>query len=115
MVDATERLQVLLSQEEAVYKTSDYLVRMNAKQQQSETRRSSSTSPNAPNTPKKRKTCDDDLSREELSYAVSDAPEGRFEDDGSASTQINKHWREKICEWAYQGTYIPVFHINDSS
>jgi hypothetical protein len=109
-VDANERLQVLLSQEEAVYKTSDYLVRMNGKQQQSETGRSFS-SPNTPNTPKKRKSCDDDLYAEEQS-SLSNAPEGRVEDDGSASTQINKHWREKICEWAYQGTCIRLSDIS---
>lgn len=108
MVDTTERLQVLLSQEEAVYKTSDYLVRMNRKQQQPETGRSCSSSPN---TPKKRKSCDDDLYAEEQS-SLSNAPEGRVEDDGSASTQINKHWREKICEWAYQGTCIRLSDVS---
>ena len=25
--------------------------------------------------------------------------------DPSATTRINKHWREKICEWAYQGKF----------
>ncbi len=31
------------------------------------------------------------------------APSGQPSADGSSNSQINKHWREKICEWAYQG------------
>mmetsp|Transcript_26188 Transcript_26188/g.46170 ORF Transcript_26188/g.46170 Transcript_26188/m.46170 type:complete len:150 (-) Transcript_26188:976-1425(-) len=120
MVDASERLQVLLSQEESIYKTTDYLARIHAQMQQpavalgtldpavasaAQARSVSSSSP------KKRKSSWDD---EDNSGEQSSPPAGQqcaSADDaagteGSSSTQINKHWREKICEWAYQGTSL---------
>ena len=107
MVDTTERLQVLLAQEVAIYQTSDYLARMQTGAQQvvataKAVDRHSSFS-EATTSPKKRKCFDDD---EEV--AVDRSPSatacrGTGEDSGTSSTMINKHWREKICEWAYQG------------
>jgi len=124
MVDASERLQVLLSQEESIYKTTDYLARIHAQMQQpavalgtvdpavasaAQARSVSSSSP------KKRKSSWDD---EDNSGEQSSPPAGQqcaSADDaagteGSSSTQINKHWREKICEWAYQ--VVDHFDLN---
>jgi hypothetical protein len=107
MLDASERLQVLLSQEEVVYKTSDYLAKMNTQAQQQlngacDTTRS--ISPSSSTSPKKRKSCDDgDVCADEQSPPSTRSSPGDDDDEGTSSTQINKHWREKICEWAYQG------------
>ena len=87
MVDATERLKVLLTQETDFYKTSDYLPRM-----QSLAKRNERPFDDAiPPSPKKRKAegCKEEEEPTRAEMAV--------------STTINKHWREKICEWAYQG------------
>lgn len=99
MVDASERLQVLLSQEEVIYKTSDYLARMQSQQTSDATTSSSSSS----NSPKKRKSCEDDQQRSSAAAHAGAGDDG--DEDGTSSSQINKHWREKICEWAYQGTF----------
>ena len=107
MVDASERLQVLLSQEEVIYKTSDYLARMQSQALQHDSRVmdttiSGSSSSSSSTSPKKRKSCDDDVCvGEQQPIARKDG--SADDDDGTSSTQINKHWREKICEWAYQG------------
>lgn len=57
------------------------------------------SSPESPS--KKRKSLDSSRSS---SIHHSDPP-FRGYSDPSANTHINKHWREKICEWAYQGTF----------
>ena len=146
MVDAGERLQVLLMQETTHYQTSDYLTRMQteleigsfdraaadvaaalAEKQQQQQQKIPPSSPN------KRKSWDDLTSVEEslpkctshkdqcrrtaattCASSVASASAGAVEGgsipgDGSSAgstSQINKHWREKICEWAYQGTLI---------
>jgi septum formation topological specificity factor MinE len=84
MVDASERLQVLLSQEASIYRTSDYLARMQLQAKMDDT--SANDSPS-----KKRKSIDEDVQS------------SHSNGNGTSSTTINKHWREKICEWAYQG------------
>jgi len=105
MVDASERLQVLLSQEENIYKTSDYLARMQIEsptvEPETDTPVSNGDGSFSPNS-KKRKA----MSRVEEPTQLS--LQGGKEDssvvsEGSSASQINKHWREKICEWAYQG------------
>jgi hypothetical protein len=100
MVDATERLTVLLTQEKQFYGTSDYLARMQGMAQDS-LRPSSGEAldadGSAPPSPKKRKS-------EDGSHADSASSSST---DGSASV-INKHWREKICEWAYQGMFAKI-------
>ena len=103
MVDASERLQVLLVQEEAIYKTSDYLARLQAPTTMLDVNSSS---------PKKRKSWDDgdngDCAEQSSTAGSADEdvrPPNAAGSEGSSSTQINKHWREKICEWAYQGTF----------
>ena len=90
MVDASERLQVLLSQEASIYKTTDYLSRMQL-QAKMEAGGSTVDSPS-----KKRKSIDGETVHKSSPSVASDG-------DGTSSTTINKHWREKICEWAYQG------------
>ena len=133
MVDGGERLQVLLTQEANNYQTCDYLSRMQglaraheaaieaaaaAEQQCSY----SSTNPSEPSSPKKRKSWDDLTSAEEsesqhteqcrrttATTCASSSGSGSVSVGSSSTTststsQINKHWREKICEWAYQGT-----------
>lgn len=91
MVDASERLQVLLSQEANIYRTSDYLTRMQLQAKMEVGGESTNDSPS-----KKRKSIDGDVIEQPSSSGASDG-------DGTSSTTINKHWREKICEWAYQG------------
>ena len=170
MVDAGERLRVLLKQEAVIYQTTDYLTRMSLNgiavggisghhhQQQS----------SPPSSPNKRKSSgdlttaeDDDVKDQSSSSLLRSAastvhdhnrrcrnrkwkptpstqanttssstggvPTGtgdcpaaatsKTNGSGSASvgsssssttitgkeTTLNKHWREKICEWAYQG------------
>jgi hypothetical protein len=110
MVDASERLQVLLTQEERIYKTSDYLTRLQGIEPCLV--QSTSNPKSSPSSPKKRKSLDDDgmdgedqedsTDREcQAAATVTSAPGAS---EGSSNSQINKHWREKICEWAYQGT-----------
>lgn len=116
MVDATERLQVILTQEATFYKTSDYLTRMQSEPEQSSeptlifSSSSSDAEATSPNRKRKSLLCTD----EEL-HSFDGSPESpkapKRINSGAASTtssegsssQINKHWREKICEWAYQG------------
>ena len=170
MVDAGERLRVLLKQEAVIYQTTDYLTRMSLNgiavggisghhhQQQS----------SPPSSPNKRKssgdltTAEDDDVKDQSSSSLlrsaastvhdhnrrcrnrkwkptpstqanttssstggvptgtgdcSAAATSKTNGSGSASvgsssssttitgkeTTLNKHWREKICEWAYQG------------
>lgn len=103
MVDAAERLQVLLKQEATIYRTSDYLTRiitegqMDARLPVSASSDDSASSPESPS--KKRKSLDS--STETNAHPVDPPFQGNT--DPSASSCINKHWREKICEWAYQG------------
>eukprot|EP00529_Nitzschia_sp_RCC80_P020426 CAMPEP_0113485152 /NCGR_PEP_ID=MMETSP0014_2-20120614/24336_1 /TAXON_ID=2857 /ORGANISM="Nitzschia sp." /LENGTH=408 /DNA_ID=CAMNT_0000378789 /DNA_START=66 /DNA_END=1292 /DNA_ORIENTATION=- /assembly_acc=CAM_ASM_000159 len=156
MVDATERLEVLLSQEANTYRTTDYLTRIHEQQEEllaraasaaavdmeweEEGDRSSPSSSNnssgradaasSPSSPKKRKSsCDDDeIDLGTATTAAAATAEQRgpsSERDGrqagqsaapgaesatSNSSLINKHWREKICEWAYQ--VVDHFDLN---
>jgi hypothetical protein len=106
MVDASERLEVLLTQEEWIYKTTEYITRLQELEPNLANPKSS------PSSPKKRKSLDDDGVEGE-DQEVSSHSECRTRtsvtnssgaSEGSSNSQINKHWREKICEWAYQGT-----------
>mmetsp|Transcript_7453 Transcript_7453/g.8521 ORF Transcript_7453/g.8521 Transcript_7453/m.8521 type:complete len:462 (-) Transcript_7453:237-1622(-) len=168
MVDAGERLQVLLTQEATIYQTTDYLTRMNgvaklqemrleqqvaaanvaaAKQHQCLSSSSSGESSSPPSSPNKRKSWDELTSVEEEDSNSSSSSSARHTEQcrrtaattcassvsstgagtggagsgsgsgrsvGSSSTstssQINKHWREKICEWAYQ--VVDHFDLN---
>ena len=123
MVDAGERLQVLLRQEATNYQTCDYLSRMqglvkaqeNFLEAVSEAGHESSSSD--PSSPKKRKSWEDLTSvsqsdasqhteqcRRTASTTCASSAGGASVGSSSTTSQINKHWREKICEWAYQGT-----------
>ena len=121
MVDAGERLQVLLRQEATNYQTCDYLSRMQgiAKAQETviEVASTADQYSSDPSSPKKRKSwgdltaADNDEShhaeqcRRTTSTTCASSAGGASVGSSSTSTsQINKHWREKICEWAYQGT-----------
>jgi len=132
MVDAGERLQVLLRQETRNYPTCDYLSRMQgiAKAQETVLEAASSADQfsSDPSTPKKRKSWGDLTSirsvdqtdsqhteqcRRTASTASAPASSAGGASVGSSSTstsQINKHWREKICEWAYQ--VVDHFDLN---
>ena len=95
MVDASERLGVLLMQESVHYPTCDYLSRIHAKVE----------GDGSPSSNKKRKSLfGAEGSDHESSSAAPATPAmpQRTGEDGTV-TQINKQWREKICEWAYQG------------
>jgi hypothetical protein len=112
MVDASERLQVLLTQEERIYKTSDYLTRLQSPNY--DDCRSMFTPTSSPSSPKKRKSLDGGImdgedqeeSTERQCHSAAAAATDCEGSEGSATSQINKHWREKICEWAYQGRNI---------
>jgi hypothetical protein len=129
MVDAAERLQVLLTQEATFYATSDYLGRMQA-------------APVAPLlvTPKNVSNAQEELqpgSKKRKSLGSTEHESGHSSDSSTmpgpgkrthtetsqvqssegSSSQINKHWREKICEWAYQGKnffdrIVPYWHLS---
>ena len=93
MIDAAERLEVLLKQEEDHYLTSDYLSKIHLKDVDDER-----DEPVSPSSNKKRKALSgtvDNLNETPLSNPA--------HPEESATSQINKQWREKICEWAYQG------------
>jgi hypothetical protein len=113
MVDASERLLVLLTQEATFYRTSDYLTRMQSEPEQSSKPTpmlSSSCSDTEVSPSKKRKSllCENDdmdsldSSPESPPKRLNSGAASTTSSEGSSS-QINKHWREKICEWAYQG------------
>jgi hypothetical protein len=112
MVDASERLHILLSQEKIIYQTSDYLTRMHSQAQYHhatsamDTSNKCSPSSSPSTSPKKRKSYDDDVN---VVDQPSRATHNSAGDDEGSSTQINKHWREKICEWAYQGKYTSQY------
>lgn len=125
MVDAGERLQVLLRQEATNYQTCDYLSRMQglAKAQEIEAGSTAdhqcTTDPSS--SPKKRKSWDDLTSVDEpnsqhteqcrrtaSTTCASSAGGASVGSASSGTSQINKHWREKICEWAYQGTLFSI-------
>jgi hypothetical protein len=108
MVDANERLQVLLTQEETIYRTSDYLTRM---QHDFSAMDADATvpsddnnelSPGSPNKKRKSLTNSGDTSTGSSS-PLQNGEAGHKSGDSNSNSQINKHWREKICEWAYQG------------
>lgn len=110
MVDASERLQVILVQEEKNYKTSDYMTRMQGASEGNNAEKRASSSPmdeSSPSPSKKRKSlsCLEEAFAEESSFQNGRNNDSQSNDDGdgSSTSQINKHWREKICEWAYQG------------
>ena len=139
MVDAGECLQVLLTREAKNYQTCDYLSRMQglAKAQEiaietaaaaAEQCSSSSSSSSDPSSPKKRKSWDDLTSAEDdesnrhteqcrrtaATTCASSAGAGSVGSSSNNTSQINKHWREKICEWAYQGTSLSIYIIIES-
>lgn len=100
MVDASERLQVLLSQEATIYRTADYLSRLQKDLHfdvgvpSSDEADDAGSSPESPS--KKRKSLDSSTDqREESPY--------RGHSEHSAHSRMNEHWRDKICVWAYQG------------
>eukprot|EP00531_Pseudo-nitzschia_arenysensis_P012343 CAMPEP_0116133766 /NCGR_PEP_ID=MMETSP0329-20121206/10283_1 /TAXON_ID=697910 /ORGANISM="Pseudo-nitzschia arenysensis, Strain B593" /LENGTH=392 /DNA_ID=CAMNT_0003628423 /DNA_START=122 /DNA_END=1300 /DNA_ORIENTATION=- len=129
MVDAGERLQVLLTQEATNYQTCDYLSRMQglAKAQESvleaasDVGQQSQVDPSS--SPKKRKSWGDLSSadgsdsqntescrRTASTTCASSAGAASVASSSSGTSQINKHWREKICEWAYQ--VVDHFDLN---
>jgi hypothetical protein len=113
MVDASERLQVLLTQEENIYKTSDYMTRMKMGSQLMKTDRGAPSTTNGdesspPSAKKKRKSWSSQEEAAQQSSCqgtqISDMG-STCDSDGYSTSHINKHWREKICEWAYQGKW----------
>lgn len=126
MVDAGERLQVLLRQEATNYLTCDYLSRMQglAKAEETVIEAASTAdhqSSSDPSSPKKRKSWEDLTSvnqtesqhteqcrRTASTTCASSAGAASVGSSNSSTSQINKHWREKICEWAYQGTSYSI-------
>ena len=126
MVDnttCTERLHVLLTQEATHYRTTDYLTRMQADRENThlsnltagvdqedlpgtKRRKSAATTTNStddlPSSNPEQATSNGENNRQRNNIGASFSTNGRS-DGSSSSPHINKHWREKICEWAYQG------------
>jgi hypothetical protein len=97
MVDAAERLEVLLKQETSHYLTFDYLSRMRSDPTAGKRDAAASGS-------KKRKSLfDEEANNSKASPTASNGTGVNAGCDESAASQISKQWREKICEWAYQG------------
>lgn len=105
---------MLLTQEATIYRTSDYLARVHGN--------ATFDAPppeadgNAPDTPSKRRKASsnmtEDSGRDSSSLKQTFGEESSAADYSTASL-INKHWREKICEWAYQGkSILPLFLKN---
>ena len=98
MVDVSERLDVLLTQEECIYKTSDYLARKTRARETEELKEKDAKlfEEEAFSTPtSKKRKC---LSGKVLDCSFDD-------DDPSSSDQLSMLWREKICQWAYEGKW----------
>jgi hypothetical protein len=128
MVDAGERLQVLLRQEAMNYQTCDYLSRMQGLAKAEETVIEAATTADHqcssdPSSPKKRKSWEDLTSvnqsesqhteqcrRTASTTCAISAGAASVGSSSSSTSQINKHWREKICEWAYQ--VVDHFDLN---
>jgi hypothetical protein len=148
MVDVGEQLQVLLSQGEYVYQTSDYLTRMQAQVRMAEEDEeevqdvtmevagtgiaaNTTSSPSSPTNTKKHRLLEDannhhlasSSSSSSSSHAVLAEQECHHTDQcrrtatttspttprrSTSSSCINKNWREQICKWAYEGTYLYV-------
>ena len=114
MVDAMESLEALLRKERTWYTTCDYLGRMQQQQQDHEQTKngdmqstacscsSSSELDHSENyvssNNRKRNKCscvDNDRQCKRMKTSCTTQAPAKF--------GINKHWREKICEWAFQG------------
>lgn len=116
MVDAAERLQVLLTQEATVYRTSDYLTRMHIECHGTTANASQSSALHEDDarSNKKRKSWSNVI---EMGADNVSPPQhmtgmvGGTTSERSSSTMINKHWREKICEWAYQGAHRRILNF----
>ena len=96
MVDAAERLEVLLRQEHNHYLTCDYLSRMHAN-------RVSGDCELSPSSTKKRNAWPSSGEGKDECSPGTRGSEFNGGCDESATTHMSKQWREKICEWAYQG------------
>jgi len=96
MVDVSERLMVLLSQEAKIYQTSDYIRRM-----QITAALVDPINELGHSSPKKRKSPEN---QEESNEDERLNGEGASR-TSSSSSQINEHWRQRLCKWAYQGEF----------
>jgi len=106
MVDATERLQVLLLQEATIYRTSDYLTRILKDAAIEASLGASSVSDDCgscPESPSKKRKSQDSSAQSDVAQTN---PHYNTKSDESSYSGINTHWREKICEWAYQGKFL---------
>ena len=108
MVDAvtcTERLQVLLAQDATHYRTTDYLSRMQADRDAADQRDQDASLPGSKRRKSTTNTNDLPSSSNPDNNGESSSSNGSScnSSASASSSHINKHWREKICEWAYQG------------
>ena len=108
MVDAvtcTERLQVLLAQDATHYRTTDYLSRMQADRDAADQRDQDASLPGSKRRKSTANTNDLPSSSNPDNNGESSSSNGSScnSSASASSSHINKHWREKICEWAYQG------------
>eukprot|EP00934_Nitzschia_sp_Nitz4_P008900 Nitzschia sp. Nitz4//scaffold48_size128905//50884//51941//NITZ4_003594-RA/size128905-processed-gene-0.80-mRNA-1//1//CDS//3329552964//8890//frame0 len=90
MVDVVGQFQVLLRQEATFYKTTDYLSRL----------QESGSADGSVAVEGSSKLGGEGMSSN--SPKVCAGSEKQMGPSGSSSPQMSKHWREKICEWAYQ-------------
>jgi hypothetical protein len=115
MDDASERLQVLLSQECTTYKTSDYLTNIHETEEVGSAAVPTSDSHSHVSSQcgtKKRKMLPNGDGNCIHRGTASSSLETMGNDEQVHSShdekeheelRRRKHWREKMCEWAYQG------------
>jgi hypothetical protein len=129
MVDALERLQVLLTQETTHYFTSDYLNRRPEQTSSSNPTESSISTSNTSSNPKKRKSlltnhgehsistfspCESSASSPNRHSAGLASKAGSSQEvSSSSSAGMNKQWREKICEWSYEGKRLEPHGVSN--
>ena len=105
MVDVLERFQVLLQKEESIYKTSDYLAMIDERKRNVLV--PVNTNQISPPCSKRRKcTMDKGQEDQHLRRAGKENcgyPNNHGNHSSLDSIQFYKHYREKMCEWAYRG------------
>ena len=88
-----QRLLALLSQERTAYKTIDYLEHYHQERTtatEDDPTHHWSDDSQVTRSPKRQKN-------------ENEEPASTTSSSSSTTTQLNRHWREKICEWSYQG------------
>ena len=114
MIDLLDRLRVIQAKEATIYETVDYLFRLAslAENDLGSVRESFEISDrlrDLRSNCRKRVSSSCSIERDHASFSGGKRPKRDVSDDSSilghelSEDFINKHWREKICEWWYRG------------